>query len=247
MVRTTEERVLGMNECGVVSVKALTEALPFKTLQYLAIFGSQVRGDARPDSDLDVLVVSRDDLYGTIRNIILGAPGGVKTTTIISHTPEIISEPSNVYGCVEYHVLRGEGAHTLYRSADFDVQLHTEVNYEYSAKRWLELATQRLSSHRLDSQYGSTCCAMHAVIGFLLRSLLMSNHILFPYDTRDMRELYALLPSPPPLDVDKVARWRDYLIDFDNTKWSKRDAQDATIMAKQTHSYTTRIITQGSG
>jgi hypothetical protein len=234
--------VLGMNECGVVSVKALSEALPFKTLQYLAIFGSQVRGDARPDSDLDVLVVSRNDLCDTIRNIILEAPGGVKTTTIISHTPETIREPSNVYGYIEYHALRGEGAHTLYRSADFDVQLHTEVNYEYSAKRWLELATQRLSSHTLDSQYGSTCCKMHAVIWFLLRSLLVSNHILFPYDTRDIRELYELLPSRPPLDVDKVVGWRDYLKDFDNTKWSKRDAQDAMTMANQTCSYVTNTL-----
>lgn len=233
-----------MNKRGVASVKALTEALPFKTLQYLAIFGSQVRGNARPDSDLDVLFVSHADLYSTIRSTILNASGGVDTVTIIPHTSDTIRKACNTYGSIEWFVLRGKDARTLYRSADFDVTLHTEVDYEYGAKRWLELATQHLSDHTLDSQPGSTCCKMHAVIGCLLRSLLMSNRILFPYNTRDIGELYELLPSQPPLDIDKVMGWRDYLLDFDNTKWSKHDAQDAMTVANQICSYATRIITQ---
>lgn len=141
-----------MNKYGNISVNAILKMLPNTSdnLLYLAIFGSQVRGTERPDSDLDVLYVCHTEsqsLGKVIHDTILEAPGGVKTTTIISHTLETIKEPSNVYGSVEYHVLRGEGARTLYRSADFDITLHTEVDYEYGAKQWLELATQRLSNH----------------------------------------------------------------------------------------------------
>ena len=118
----------------MVSVKALTEALPLKTLQYLAIFGSQVRGDARPDSDLDVLFVGHIDLYHTIRNAILNVPDGVDMVTIIPHTSDTIRKSCNTYGSIEWCVLRGKDARTLYQSADFDITPHTEVDCEYSAK-----------------------------------------------------------------------------------------------------------------
>lgn len=123
-----------MNKRGMVSVKALTEALPLKTLQYLAIFGSQVRGDARPDSDLDVLFVGHIDLYHTIRNAILNVPDGVDMVTIIPHTSDTIRKSCNTYGSIEWCVLRGKDARTLYQSADFDITPHTEVDCEYSAK-----------------------------------------------------------------------------------------------------------------
>ena len=245
-----------MNEQGGASVNALLKALPFgmsENLLLLSIFGSQVKGTERPDSDLDVLFVAQkpDGLcFRTIHNTITEAPGGVKKVTIIPHNLETVSRTANVYGTVEYGVLREEGARTLYRSANFDVRLHSEIDYEYSAGRWLDMARKYIFPEEDYSERlpGSTCFDMHLAIVNLLRVGLMTCGVRFPF-TRDVSVLYEMLPSErrPPLDVNAAALIRKrYGEDEDENGWSQEDAAKAQDMAKQVYHFmsgTVKVVT----
>ncbi len=133
-----------MNQRATASVNALVKALPFGApddLLLLSVFGSQVKGTERPDSDLDVLYVTRASLsVNTVSDTITKTPGGVTKATIIPHGPDTITRMANVYGSVEWGVLREQGAKTLWRAAGFNVKLHADIDYDYSAGRWLDMA-----------------------------------------------------------------------------------------------------------
>lgn len=233
-------------------MNALLKALPFsmsENLLLLSIFGSQVKGTERPDSDLDVLFVAQkpDGLcFRTIHNTITEASGGVKKVTIIPHNLETVSKTANVYGTVEYGVLREEGARTLYRSANFDVLLHSEIDYEYSAGRWLDMARKRIFPEEDNSKLWprSTCFGMHLTIVNLLRAGLMACKIKFPF-TRDVSVLYEMLPSErrPPLDVDAAALIRKrYGENKDEKSWTQEDVAKAQDMAKQVYHFTSGTV-----
>lgn len=234
-----------MNKHGAASVNALREALPFDGLLYLAIFGSQVRGTEQPDSDLDVLFVvhtSKESCYTEVRRAVTGMPGGVKKVSIIPHIPETIAKSANVYGSLEYRVLRGCDAETLYRSADFDVELHPAVDYAYGARIWMERAEAYISpkddcSKPLPPMY--RCSRLYSGIDCLLRAGLMSVGVEFP-DTRDLRVLHAMLPPDrrPPLDLDTLAAMREKRkLGHNKDSWSHADTQAMLSMAKNAYGF----------
>ena len=134
-----------MNQRATVSVNSLIKALPFGApddLLLLSIFGSQVKGTERPDSDLDVLYVTRTSKVlpiNTLRDAVTKTPGGVTGATVIPYGPDTITRTANVYGSVEYGVLREQGAKTLWRTVGFNVKLHADIDYDYSAGRWLDV------------------------------------------------------------------------------------------------------------
>lgn len=241
-----------MNEQGAASVNAILEALPFgmaDELMLFSIFGSQVRGTERPDSDLDVLFVVQPSVRASVRTIhdtIVGAPGGVSRATVIPHGPDTITRTANVYGTVEYHVLREEGARTLYRSADFDVQLHTEIDYEYCTKRRLQMAAKNIFPEKDNSALlsGSTCFLMCMAIEHLLRANLMSIKTKFSF-IRDVRVLYDMLPPErrPPVDIKAVAAIQErYKETTDEECWSLADVAEAKDMAQRVYDFTCGVI-----
>lgn len=60
---------LSRNEI-IASLRGLEAALRKRGVKSLAIFGSRSRGDARPDSDLDVLVEIKDDIKFSLLDLI---------------------------------------------------------------------------------------------------------------------------------------------------------------------------------
>ena len=241
-----------MNERATASVNAIIKALPFDIpddLLLLSIFGSQAKGTERPDSDLDVLFVvrtSKASPYTAVRDAITKTPGGVTKTTIIPHTPDTVAWTANVYGTVEWGVLREQGAKTLWRAADFDIKQHPDIDYDYSAGRWLDMARKDIFPEEdySGSWPGTACFWTYLAACNLLRAGLMSARIKFPF-TRDIRVLYGML-SPdrrPPLDVDAVDAVRArYDKDSDEKNWSRADVLAARNMVKPAYRFTRRMI-----
>lgn len=234
-----------MNKHGAASVNALRKALPFDGLLYLTAFGSQVRGTERPDSDLDVLFVvrtSKESCYTEVRRAVTGTPGGVEKVSIIPHIPETVAKSANVYGSLEYRVLRGCDAETLYRSADFSIDLKPDVDYAYSASIWMERAEAYIyprddCSKSLPPMY--RCSRLYSGIDCLLRASLMSVGVKFP-DTRDLRVLHGMLPPNrrPPLDLNALAAMREKRRLYHNKdSWSHADAQAMSAMASDAHGF----------
>ena len=237
-----------MNQRATISVNSLVKALPFGApddLLLLSIFGSQVKGTERPDSDLDVLYVTRASLsVNTIHDTITKTPGGISKTTVIPHGPDTIAWTANVYGTVEYGVLREQGAKTLWRSADFDIDLHAEIDYYYSAGRWLDMARKLLFPKEGGLWSRTDCFLAHVAACSLLRAILLSARMTFPF-TRDIRVLYGMLPPDrrPPLDVDAVDAVRvRYDKDSDEKNWSKADVFAARDLVKPAYNFTRRMV-----
>ena len=62
------------------------------------LFGSRARGDARPDSDLDVLVIQESDVPGCQRDaaLYLALAGLNAPVDVVTYTPEEVQEWSQV-------------------------------------------------------------------------------------------------------------------------------------------------------
>lgn len=246
-----------MNRRAVASVRAIRRALPFEPRNMLllfAVFGSQVRGTETARSDLDVLYVTRrksQSFYNTVRRTILGAPGGVKAVSIFDHTPQTIKRFANLYGTVEYGVLRGNGGvKVLYKSesADLDSVMKgpPEADNEWCAKQWMKLSEGIIfhgPENGPQSPPGLTCFLMRQSIDYLLRACLLSAGIKFPF-TRDMGELYEMLPSEKrmSLDLDALAHWARYADGGDGWAYTDDDAAAATDMAERAHAFTRGVV-----
>ncbi|MYB30427.1 MAG: nucleotidyltransferase domain-containing protein [Cenarchaeum sp. SB0663_bin_5] len=235
-----------VNKRGAVSIKALQDAIPFSDdLLFLSIFGSQVKGNTRPDSDLDVLCVVRSSEVirsKTIRDVI-EIPGGVEKSTIIPHGIDTISRTANLYGSVEYHVLREEGARTLFRSPDFHVDITPYIDYEFSAKKWLQKAKENIFGDWASTR-GEGHLRLYIGVGYALRSLLMRCRIDFSF-TRDIRVLCDMLPSNmrPPLDVQLAG---DILSAYDKDRtwegWSDINICETRSMAERACGFADKIL-----
>lgn len=190
-----------MNERARVSIDAIRSKIPaHKDTEWVMVFGSQARGDQRPDSDLDILhIVSRwcskysDVHYRAIKDIIRGAPDGVQDVTILVETPLTIQKYGNLYGTTEYNALR-EGV-VVYESKGAQ-RLHTyEMSDAESARRWLSLAymqvlygrQMRREEDRREMWQKSVTCS--------IKSLLRARGVRFSFVRDDPRALLALLPG----------------------------------------------------
>lgn len=105
-----------MTATDIISVMTQRLVEEFQPLKII-LFGSRARGDARPDSDVDLLVVLSEceDKRKTavaMRRVLTGFPVG---KDIIVTTPEEIARRGNVTGTVLRPALR-EGK-TLYDRA----------------------------------------------------------------------------------------------------------------------------------
>ena len=190
-----------MNERARVSIDAIRSKIPeHRDTEWVIVFGSQARGDQRPDSDLDILhIVNRwcskynDTHYHAIKNIIKGTPDGVRDVTILVETPLTIQKYGNLYGTTEYNALR-EGV-AVYEAKDAQ-RLHThEMSDAESARRWLSLAytqvlygrqMKRVEDRREMWQKSVTCS---------IKSLLCARGMRFSFVRDDPRALLALLPG----------------------------------------------------
>ncbi len=241
-----------MNRRATASVNALIKALPFGApddlLLLSSVFGSQVKGAERPDSDLGVLYVTRTlkaSPINAVHDAITKTPGGVIQATVIPHTPDTITRTANVYGSVEYGVLREQGAKTLWRAADFDVKLHADIDYDYGAGRWPDMARKDIfAKDDWASWAGTGCFRAHLAACNLLRAILLSARIKFPF-TRDIRALYGMLPPDrrPPLGVEVLESIRErYDKDRDSKNWSGADVRAARNMVKPAYRFIRRMI-----
>lgn len=248
-----------MNKRAAVSIRAICNALPFEPdgmLLMFVVFGSQVRGTDGPQSDLDVLYVTRTEsssFYDAVYRTILGAPDGVRAVSIFAHTPQTIRKFANLYGTVEHGILHGTvDMKTLYKSdsADLDglVRTMTEADYAQCARQWMEMSETIIFNRQEGpppSLPGLTCFLMRQAIDYLLRACLLSAGIRFPF-TRDMRVLYDLLPPERrmQLDLGALARWGRYVADGDGGRQAYTDgeASSATSMAKGVHAFVERMI-----
>lgn len=243
-----------MNARGAKSVQSIMENVlhkPPEGLLYFAIFGSQVKGTEREDSDLDMMYVTStgDSLSASVVRRAAKIPGGVKMVTILPYTLESIVEGANVYGSVTYRVLRGKDTRTLYKSPDFYIDLQPGIDYKHSATYWVESAQEFIfpETDCSESRPGRTCYDMHIGTDYLLRACLCMQRTKFPF-TRDLRILYNML-SPerrPPINMDLVVSWLRYLEKWDGGKkesdWTRDDAREAKEVTKRAYEFTAGLV-----
>ena len=74
---------------------------------------------------LHVTRTSKASSINAVRDAITKTPGGVTRATIIPHTPDTVAWTANVYGTIEWGVLREQGAKTPWRSTDFDIKQYS--------------------------------------------------------------------------------------------------------------------------
>ena len=264
-----------MNKHATASVSAICKALPFERrhtdgngqndLLLLVVFGSQVRGTETPQSDLDILYMTRGERWAldeAIRQTALGASGGVGAVSVFAHTPQSVRKFANLYGTMEYEVLRGiGGVKTLYRSESVDDMLGSilrEPDLVQCASRWLQLAeeiifhsTSPLSQKKISRLVGLTCFDMYKAIGNILRACLMSAGVRFPF-TRDLSLLYDMLPTAEMraslsfLDFDALEHWKAYCstknVGSADDQYTDDDVSAATAMAKRSHIVVKNIV-----
>jgi predicted nucleotidyltransferase len=83
---------LTVKEMSVIrQFKASVEHVLGRRLIELKIFGSKARGDDKPDSDIDVLVIVTDDDWH-ICDVVYGIATDILLQTDISISPKVISK-----------------------------------------------------------------------------------------------------------------------------------------------------------
>ncbi|MDE0267039.1 MAG: nucleotidyltransferase domain-containing protein [Thaumarchaeota archaeon] len=196
-----------MNQQAKVSVDAIREKVSKNVdTQWVIVFGSQARGDQRPDSDLDILHIVRkgcdknnDIHHRAIKDAVDGAAGGVKDVTILVETPITIQKYGNLYGSTEYNALR-EGV-AVYESKNAQ-HIHTyEMSNAENARRWLSRAYmhilygRQLAKYKRPSARSGRDTMWNLSVGDSLRSVLCSRGVKFPFTRDDLRRLHGWLPD----------------------------------------------------
>ncbi len=124
-----------MNTQALISLHNIRKNILAKSpsnLLFFALFGSQVRGTERPDSDLDFLYVVKDfekedEITQSKVSEIVRANGGLQTLTRLRSDKKGIYNEMNIYGTVNYRVMRGEDTMILYKQFDFKIEKKCRV------------------------------------------------------------------------------------------------------------------------
>ncbi len=239
-----------MNRQTTASVEAIRNALPFEnpntTLLYLAIFGSQVRGTERPDSDLDIFFITDKwslDIIMMVKDVARKAPDGIQDINKFAYSIEGIRKHANLYGSPIHDVLRGiDGVQVLYQVEPLDYMIK-EPDLGWCALQWLDMARMHITP--TGKNYGLVCFHNSLVIDYSLRSYLLYNGVRFPR-TRDVRILYGMLPNRTiSLDFDAVNYWRDYVYHTDS-QYTKDDADVAVSLARHTYDTINALVNSGA-
>ena len=184
---------------------ALREKMPkHRDTVCLYVFGSQARGDERPDSDLDVLhIVNRwcskysDTHYSVVRDIVRDTPGGVQDVTVLVETTLTIQKQGNLYGAAEYGALR-EGR-VIYGEENAHMVHTYDMPAAEAARRWLSRAYMCiLHGRQMEAAAGrfSGLDDMWArSVEFSLNSILCAGGVRFPFVRGDLRRLHGMLPD----------------------------------------------------
>ena len=168
-----------MNERATASVNAIIKALPFDIpddLLLLSIFGSQAKGTERPDSDLDVLVRGPDiegiTLHGRPRCHNQNPRRRHQDNHHPAHPGHRRLDGQRVWDRRVGRTPRAGRQNTLAGIADFDIKQHPDIDYDYSAGRWLDMARKDIFPRRTTPDHGpgrpafgriwrhATCCGL---------------------------------------------------------------------------------------
>jgi uncharacterized protein len=175
---------------------------PFEP-EKIIVFGSRARGEARPDSDVDLLVVLDGVEDGRDREVeLLGALGGVPfAKDVVVATPEVLSRRGDAVGTVYRRALR-EGM-VIYGVDDRDAE--TWLRY---AEEDLQMAERTARGRGFAPRWA--CFLAQQAAEKALKAVLVAQRIDFP-PTHDLERLHDLTASArvTKLDIDLrgLSRW----------------------------------------
>ena len=221
------------------AVEALRGVARDSNVAMMVVFGSQARGDARSDSDLDMLYVMRhSDPFDEIDEAI--KQSGVHST-IIPHTAASLKREMNLYGRMEYWAMReGVVIHDGTRAGSIlrHVVRHDSDSVRACAPRWMRVARSYFTSikayeRRGGRDNGFRCYMSYFAAASAIKAILTHNGVLFPF-TRTLRPLYEMLPDRSIVDdvcgLDTVQSWERRPSDRDNR--TRSEALEASKLAK---------------
>ena len=181
-------------------------ARKFHPLQIL-LFGSQARGDAKPDSDIDLIVVFKEvERHHRKSEQIFGVLADLESPKdVIVATPERINNRSPWTGEVLYYAMHE--AQLLYHSVSEAPAALARLMLEYAESGLAIAARQPVKPN------GWTCSHIHQCAVWAVTAALSVEGMSPPY----RQGLIDLLGKLPPswagelrggLDWQRVAKWR---------------------------------------
>lgn len=199
-----------MNGNAKNSIKALQTRLPHDNILLCQVYGSHVWGTARPDSDLDVFIITKkysNQLTWNMRDVITGISNGVKEVDIWQLQVDSAQKYCGLYGSREYVALHY--GMTLYKSAEL-TSILAEHTLEWCVKEWL-----RWAKLNIPTKGNRAYLARHA-IEYSIKACLLHMGIRFDYRcVRDLPRLCAPIPFELPFDPYEIKPVRE-LVDVDD-------------------------------
>ena len=205
----------------------------------LTLFGSQARGDAGESSDIDLSVVVDEGVDGLetcceVRYMLDEKPD------VVVDTPSMLKRYGRIRGRVEYYAIR-EGI-TLYERPDAEKLIGAikEAEYDEQTRHWLDAADAKLKEVIENEMYPMYACKYaYESICFSIKAMLAHEHIDYGF-TRNLEEMYGLLPNQSSHDLARVMKWRLTLGSLTTHKYkaTRQDALDAIKMATKIYDET---------
>ncbi|MSQ14503.1 MAG: HEPN domain-containing protein [Dehalococcoidia bacterium] len=166
----------------------------------IVLFGSQGRGDARPWSDYDLLVVLQEcgDKWQSMLDISKVLEDMKISKDIIVATPEEIARRSDLIGSILRPALR-EGL-VLYDCGTREIKIGMgEGEIEYETRNWMRLAATDLTIAERAMEggrplEGPACYHAQQAVEKAIKAVLIFLQIEFPY-THEIGPLLDLVPE----------------------------------------------------